>query len=141
MINGDYNGEDNEQTSYWKVKLSKWPVPSCCPFITLLVLPCIKTTMFGNTHAASLQLTELPVDLYKLGIKVIVCFYFTQCPISSVPLPIINSTTHNNKNLSLFPSYIIYLNILLLSNFVLFSCLLCPARVISLVLVFLLLYN
>lgn len=99
---------------------------------------------YGWQHPCSLTaVNRIAYKLVQVGsdMKVTFCFYFTQCPITSVPLPIINGTTHNNKNLSLFPSYIRYLNILLLSNFILLSCLLCPARAILLVFVFLLLYN
>lgn len=104
-MNGDYNGEENEQTSYWKVKLSKWPIPSCCPSATTsytLSAALYKKWLFGNTRAASVQLTELHINLYKLAwvLRLYSVFILPNAMLLQFPPHIINVTIHKKKRKS-----------------------------------------
>lgn len=102
-------------------------------------------TMFGNILGAIYRVSYKLVQS-SLGIRVISYFYFTKYHVTSVTLHLYHQWYHKkrkkqNSSLFLFTSYMIYLSILLSSDFVHFPYLLCPVGVFFLVFSFLVLYN
>lgn len=101
-MNSDYNSEENEQTTYekWNCQNDLFPL-AVPPPPSVSVLPCTKSNYVWQ-HPCSL--TAVNRTAYKLvqvslGIKVIFCFYFNQCHVTSVP-PLHHQLYHTQEKKS-----------------------------------------